>query len=135
MKINVADNFKPGSFIVPLFLKDSLKNEWKYSLEFEVAPSVIEDYNLQQNYPNPFNGTTLIKYSLPNATEENVRLVIYDLLGQEVRTLVNEEQQSGNQTVIWNGKDDLGRMCTSGIYLYSISTDSFREVKKMIFLE
>jgi len=104
-------------------------------LELELLNTVPLDFELTQNYPNPFNGSTNIKYSLPNDTEENVKLVIYNLLGQKVKTLVNEKQAAGNYNVVWNGKDETDKPCASGIYFYKISTNNFTDVKKMIFLE
>lgn len=135
LKIVVNNNCKNGNYTVPLTLQDSLHNQWNYSLELELLNTVPLDFELTQNYPNPFNGSTNIKYSLPNDTEENVKLVIYNLLGQKVKTLVNEKQAAGNYNVVWNGKDETDKPCASGIYLYKISTNNFTDVKKMIFLE
>jgi photosystem II stability/assembly factor-like uncharacterized protein len=93
-----------------------------------VRSSVISEYRLDQNYPNPFNPTTTIRYSLPKST--NVKLVIYDLLGREITTLVNEEQSAGWKEVEWNAKD-----VSSGIYFYKIQAGSFVETKKMMILK
>jgi uncharacterized membrane protein len=135
LKINVSKDSKPGNFIVPIILKDSLNNKWSYTLELELTLPVIENFELEQNYPNPFNGTTIIKYSLPVNSQENVKLIIYDLLGQKIKTLVNEKQQAGNYSISWDGTDDLGKLCPSGIYLYKISTKTFQATKKMILLQ
>ncbi|MFA6455415.1 MAG: T9SS type A sorting domain-containing protein [Bacteroidota bacterium] len=83
---------------------------------------------LMQNYPNPFNPTTVIKYQLPLTSK--VSLKIYDLLGREIVTLVNEEQSAGWKEVEWNAKD-----VSSGIYFYKLSAGSFVETKKMLVVK
>jgi hypothetical protein len=85
-------------------------------------------YELMQNYPNPFNPTTIIKYSLPKVS--NVKLTVYDILGREVTTLVNEQQQSGSYEVKW----DASRV-SSGIYFYQFKTKDYVDTKKMILLK
>ncbi len=85
-------------------------------------------YNLSQNYPNPFNPSTVIKYSIPK--ESNVSLKIYNLLGQEVKTLVDETKAPGNYTVSFNAKD-----FGSGIYFYSLKAGNFYQVKKMMLVK
>ena len=83
---------------------------------------------LSQNYPNPFNPTTTINYSLPKAG--NVTIMIYDILGREIRTLVNEEKTAGNYTVQFNGSN-----LSSGIYFYRMQSGSFSQTKKLILLK
>ena len=89
-------------------------------------------YSLSQNYPNPFNPVTIIKYHIP----ENgwVTIKIYNLLGQVITTLIDEHQKAGRYGIKWDGKDDLGKQVTAGIYFYSIKSGSFRQTKKMILL-
>ena len=90
-------------------------------------------FTLSQNYPNPFNPGTTIKYQIPaNGKREmsNVKLIVYDILGKEVATLVNKEQQPGSYEVNFNA-DNL----PSGIYLYRINAGEFSDVKKMLFLK
>jgi hypothetical protein len=135
LKIVVQRNCNPRSCDVPLLLSDNSNNLWRYTLALDLENSIIPDFKLCQNYPNPFNGTTNIQYSLPANTKENVRLLIYDLLGQQIRILVDEEQKTGTYNVTWNGTDDLGKPCASGIYFYRIKTDTFQDVKKIVFLE
>ncbi len=91
-----------------------------------------QDY-LHQNYPNPFNPTTTINYQLP--VNSKVELTVYNLKGQKVKALINETLESGNHTVIWNGKDDKGKPVSSGIYFYKMKTDNYEEAKKMILLK
>ncbi len=98
--------------------------------ELKIIPT---NFELSQNFPNPFNPTTNINYSLAN--EEFVRLSIYDLLGQKIATLVNELQQSGLYTAIWNGKTDNGFSAASGIYIYQLDAGNFSVSKKMILFK
>ncbi len=88
---------------------------------------------ISQNYPNPFNPSTTIEYALPTRT--NIKIEIYNLLGQNVRTLVNKEQLAGNHNVTWDGNNNSGQMVTSGIYLYKLTTHDFSSSKKMLLLK
>lgn len=92
-------------------------------------------FSLEQNYPNPFNPETQIRYVLPQAT--HVKLVLYNVLGQEVRTLVDEDQTPGIKTVRWDGKDENGKDVASGVYFYKIQAGNgkFSDVKKMVILK
>ncbi|NOX17073.1 MAG: T9SS type A sorting domain-containing protein [Chlorobi bacterium] len=92
-------------------------------------------YRLYQNYPNPFNPTTTIEYSIPfvgnaNFAYPTVTLKIYDILGSEITTLVNEKQHTGNYSIRFNATN-----LSSGIYFYSLQIGEFTETKKMIFLK
>ncbi len=89
-------------------------------------------FQLFQNYPNPFNPSTAISYQLP--ANSNVQLEIYNLLGQKVRTLVNQQQAAGNYTVRWDGRNDFGQHVSSGVYLYRLVTGQFSQVRKMVLL-
>lgn len=86
------------------------------------------DYKLMQNYPNPFNPSTIIAFTLPNATF--VSLKVYDLLGKEVATLVNEELQGGYHQINFNAKELSG-----GVYFYTIKAGSFTDTKKLVLLK
>jgi len=87
-----------------------------------------EGFSLEQNYPNPFNPSTTISFSVLNSG--NVKLSVYNILGQEVRTLVNEEMPAGIYNVKFDGSD-----LTSGIYLYKIETADFVQVRKMMLVK
>ncbi len=94
-------------------------------------------FNLSQNYPNPFNPETMINYAIP-ARESGTQLVslrIINLLGQVVRTLVNEQKAPGSYQVVWDGRNDHRRQMASGVYLYSITAGDFRAVRKMTVLK
>lgn len=91
-------------------------------------------YKLNQSFPNPFNPTATISYDLP--TSSNVTLVIYNMAGQKVKTLVsNEIQNAGSYSVRWDGRNERGQAVSSGIYLYRIEASHFTATKKMILLK
>jgi hypothetical protein len=92
-------------------------------------------FRLEQNYPNPFNPMTTITYSYSgnNAKAEYVKLVVYDILGRAIRTLVAEYQSSGTYTMTWDGKDDKGNNVPSGIYVYKLSV-GFATISKTMVL-
>ena len=109
-------------------------------LRFEAAVSVDDltaglpgQYSLAQNHPNPFNPQTTIRYTLPKAS--HVELVVYDVLGRQVRRLVQGVQPAGYHTVVWNGRNSHGQMVASGLYFYRIASGSFSETKKMVLLK
>jgi hypothetical protein len=91
---------------------------------------VPTEFALTQNYPNPFNPTTSIQIQLP----ENgwTLLQVYDVLGREVKTLVNREMAAGSHVVTWDGTADDGRAVPSGVYIYRLTTQNFVSTKKMI---
>jgi YVTN family beta-propeller protein len=106
------------------------------------VPAVIHHFALGQNYPNPFNASTTIHYSVPDAGPAHAAirlsgttLEIYNILGQKVRTLVDEPKQPGNSVSTWDGKNDKGKEVASGIYLYRLKVGEFIETKKMLLLE
>ena len=89
-------------------------------------------YKLAQSYPNPFNPTTTIRYQLPE--ECHVVLNVYNILGQLVKTLVDESKPAGWYSVHWDGKDSSGKPVASGIYLYQIQAKDFIQIKKMTLI-
>ena len=90
-------------------------------------------FKLYDNFPNPFNPTTTLQYDLQEDTQ--VRILIYDIMGREVRTLVNQQQTAGFNSVIWDATNDLGEPVSAGMYLYRISAGDFHQVKKMVLLK
>ena len=89
-------------------------------------------YELHQNYPNPFNPETTIAYQLKQLSD--VRLEIYNVLGQRVRTLINSRQDGGQHNVLWNGRNDSGKAVASGIYIYRLSANDFTVSRKMVLV-
>ena len=92
-----------------------------------------KDYTLNQNYPNPFNPSTTISYALPKTSFVTLR--IYDMLGREIKTLVNNQQNAGTNMVQWNGDNNFGTKVSSGTYIYVIRADEFYSAKKMVLLK
>ncbi|MCH8026875.1 MAG: T9SS type A sorting domain-containing protein [candidate division Zixibacteria bacterium] len=91
------------------------------------------DYKLEQNYPNPFNPTTQIEFTLPRRSD--VQILIYNSLGQLVKTLLNRGKPAGTHSVIWNGKNQAGNTVSSGVYFYKLTAGDFVQSKKMILLK
>ncbi|MBZ0183633.1 MAG: T9SS type A sorting domain-containing protein [Melioribacteraceae bacterium] len=103
--------------------------QFEYSDEIEVEVNNLPtEFSLLQNYPNPFNPTTTIKYSLP--VDSKVLMEVYNILGEKVMTLINQEVKAGYNEVIFNANN-----LSSGIYTYTISTGEFNQVKKMMLLK
>jgi hypothetical protein len=103
------------------------------SVKISDDQSSIIDYNIQQNYPNPFNPKTTINYQLPETSQ--VRLEIFNVLGQKTRTLVDKKMERGQHQTLWDGLDDDGAPVTSGIYLCRFETDNFQETIKMLLMK
>ncbi len=99
----------------------------------EQAEGLPEAFELLQNYPNPFNPTTSISYKIPRVAE--VKLSIYNLYGQKLRTLVNERKAVGAYTVEWDGKDQFGKAVASGVYFYRLEAAEFVQTRKMLFVK
>jgi len=91
------------------------------------------EYTLGYNYPNPFNANTRLDYSLPVRSHVSIRL--YNMLGQEVAVLVNEEQPYGNRHVVWNGLNKQGGTAASGVYIAEFKAGSFLASRKMILMK
>ena len=94
---------------------------------------IPDEFVLHQNYPNPFNPSTDIKFSLPST--EKVHLVVYDLLGNVVREMVNEDLNAGMYTYKWLGENQNGSKVSAGMYFYQIQAGSFIQTRKMILLK
>jgi hypothetical protein len=106
-------------------------------------------FTLFQNYPNPFNPVTKIHYvvegrqteaavggrSTADGSSTPITLKIYNILGQKVRTLVDETKRAGSHEVIWDGKDDRGKEVASGIYFYKLTAGSYQKIRKMVLLK
>ena len=101
--------------------------------DVEQFESELNTYSLLNNYPNPFNPSTTIRYSIP--TSEFVTLKVYDVLGNEVATLVNEEKSAGEYEVEFNSHSGVDKNLVSGIYFYQLKVGNFIETKKMILIK
>jgi hypothetical protein len=106
------------------------------TIKYTQTPSSLEEnpenipavFKLYENYPNPFNPSTKIKYSIPQSS--NVVIKVYDVLGNEIGTLVNEEKPAGTYEVTWNAAS-----LPSGVYFYQLKAGNFIETKKMILMK
>ena len=99
----------------------------------EKPEQVIDNFVLEQNYPNPFNPETEISFQLPE--DVHVKLSIFNMLGQKVRTLIVKQMATGYHTIKWDGRNDFGNNVTSGVYLYVIQAGEFFDVKKMVLMQ
>ncbi|MFQ5752483.1 MAG: T9SS type A sorting domain-containing protein, partial [bacterium] len=143
--INLLDVFSPGEEILIRFrlFSDANQTGWGWALDnlsiqedavsVEQLEPVPNIFSLSQNYPNPFNPTTQINYTLPRTSK--VSLKIFNVLGQEIRHLVKNEQQTAMAySIEWDGKDELGLAVSSGVYFYKLQAGGVTEIKKMILM-
>ena len=94
---------------------------------------VPETFTLHQNFPNPFNPVTNIEFGIPE--ESHISILVFDLTGNKILTLFDGNISPGNHSVTWNGTNESGTKMSSGVYLYSLTSGSFTEMKKMIFIK
>tara|TARA_Y100001970_G_scaffold278639_1_gene384616 strand:- start:303 stop:1115 length:813 start_codon:yes stop_codon:yes gene_type:complete len=94
---------------------------------------IPHNFSLQQNFPNPFNPSTEIRFDLPE--EGHVELSVFNMQGQKVKTLESSKMTPGYHAIVWNGTNDTGSRVSTGMYFYSIQTNKFKAVKKMLFLK
>ncbi|MEW6061430.1 MAG: choice-of-anchor D domain-containing protein [Bacteroidota bacterium] len=130
-KDSLVNRARQDSFLVradAIILRESLTG-----VEYEVLPNIPNKYDLSQNFPNPFNPTTRIRFDLPNA--ENVELAVYDILGREVRKLVNDYHNAGSYTITWDGRNNFGSPVATGMYIYRLRAGSFVSTKKMLLMK
>ena len=100
------------------------------SIDEEMIPDV---YALHQNYPNPFNPVTTLRYDLPE--DATVSIIIYDVMGRKVRSLINTTQSAGYRSIRWNATNDHGAPVSAGMYIYMIRAGNFTKTKKMVLLK
>ena len=123
----VDDNVTAGTHSYRLKQIDN-DGQFEYSKVIEIGLTTPDKFELSQNYPNPFNPATTINYNLPEAA--NVKLIIYNILGQEIKTLVNEFKEAGVHTVNFNASE-----LNSGLYIYKIEAGSFTQTRKMTLIK
>ncbi len=121
------NNLTPGKYSYRLKQIDN-DGQYEYSNSIDVNIGITDKFELRQNYPNPFNPTTSISFSLPAAG--NVRLTLYNILGEEVKSIVNEFKESGTHTIKFDATE-----LNSGIYIYKLEFGSFIESRKMIVIK
>ncbi len=134
LRANSVYSFKSGRDGAEKKLKLIVGNHQFATTQAGDIGLVPEQFELLQNFPNPFNPETSIRYNLPEASR--VSIVIYDLLGRRVRTLIDSQQkETGYFTARWNGLDDLGGQVATGVYIYQLKTSSKSISRKMILLK
>jgi len=120
-------------FIEPYYTKNSRGEISQYVLDIDFSDLLPKEIFLSSNYPNPFNPTTNIDFGLNELG--HVRIMIYDILGREVKTLINSIQDPGYKSIQWNATNDEGKPISAGMYIYMIQAGEFRKVKKMVLLK
>ena len=123
----VDDNVIAGKYSYRLKQIDN-DGQFEYSKVIEIDLNAEKKYELTQNYPNPFNPTTTIQFQLPQAGL--VKLTLYNLLGQEIKTLVNETKEAGTHTINFDASE-----LNSGVYIYKIESGSFTQTRKMTLVK
>ena len=120
-------NFNNGLIFYRNMLISSATDDKVMPMDF------YKGFSLAQNFPNPFNANTLIRYSIAES-EHRIQLRIYNLLGEEVVTLVDQVQVSGEYSLIWNGNDKFGKEASTGVYYYELKAGAFKQAKKLIIM-
>jgi len=93
----------------------------------------LQGFAIEQNFPNPFNPVTTLRYNLPE--NGHVNITVYDMLGRKVRTILNQQQDPGYKSLIWDATNDYGKPVSAGIYLYQIQAGEYISTKKMVLLK
>ena len=112
------------------YIRTSVNNS---ELSMDDKYFIPEKYALQQNFPNPFNPITTIHYELPK--QELVQIIIFDLLGHQVKHLVDDFQGAGINSIVWDTINDRGQPVSAGIYIYQLQAGEFFQARKMVFLK
>jgi photosystem II stability/assembly factor-like uncharacterized protein len=128
-----TDNPSGGSSFSYRLKQIDVDGSFKYYDAVTINLSASSQPQLLQNSPNPFNPSTIIKFYIPNTSDVTIK--IYDILGREVTTLINQQTTAGYHNVYWNGKNSRGEDVSSGVYLYRLTAGSFSETKKMNLLK
>ena len=104
-----------------------------FILRNRASSQIPTEFTLFPAFPNPFNPSTSISYDLPEKV--HVSIMIHDMLGRQVRTLINQTQDAGFKSVIWNATNDYGEPVSAGVYLYQIQAGEFVQTRKMVLLK
>jgi hypothetical protein len=132
----IDESLRPGKYQYRLKQID-FDGSFEYSKIVEAIIQAPTEFSLSQNYPNPFNPSTKIKYTIPSVGTRDrvsVQIIVFDVLGNEVATLVNEEKSAGEYEVEFTVGQDSSPDIASGIYFYQLKAGSFIETKKMVLL-
>jgi hypothetical protein len=120
-------NISTGIYLYRLKQID-YNGSFEYSLEVKVEVGAPQEFSLEQNYPNPFNPSTKIQYSVPQTSQ--VQIKVFDVIGNEIETLVNEEKPLGTYEITWYAEN-----LPSGVYFYQLKAREFIQTKKMILIK
>jgi len=144
--VPIISNVYPGIMYASMLLKEkgslNLDASWNLYFDQHAWSDVGDDaadmelpaqFSLSANYPNPFNPETRINYSISKACP--VKLEVFNVLGQKIKTLVDENQSVGNKEVVWDGRNDAGEQVASGVYLYRLQAKDFVQTKKMVLMK
>ena len=101
-------------------------------VESQENAEIPTTFALKQNYPNPFNPTTQIRFEMPSS--QLVKLSVFNVLGQKVKTLVNKQLSAGKYSFEWDGTNESGNLVSSGVYFYRFETPAFTQVHKMMYI-
>ena len=128
-----GDLFNPNSTHPMVVLDYTCEPGSDPVLGIEQTDTVVDDYKLSQNYPNPFNPTTTIAFEVPS--DELITLTVYNMLGHEVATLVNDNLSQGAYEVTWSGKDNIGNIVPAGAYIYQLKAGNTIKIRKMTYIK
>ena len=119
-----------GEYIVASDIGEFVLSREALGIADELLP---DKFALHQNYPNPFNPVTTLRYDLPENSLVNI--TIYDMLGRQVKKLINQTQEAGFKSIIWDATNNYGKPVSAGVYLYQIQAGEFVQTKKMVLLK
>ena len=122
-----------GVPFTPYFRSGSINIKNATDVEEKGNLAIPTEFALEQNYPNPFNPSTTIRFGLPETTD--IQLMVYDIRGRLVRTLLTGEQSAGWHQVVWNGLDETGTQVATGMYFAWLQGDGVEKSVKMIYMK
>jgi hypothetical protein len=126
----------PGETDLDMYVRINEQSIIKLPYPIKIVVGAPSGYALYPNFPNPFNPTTAINYQIPmTKSQPHVTLKIFNVLGQEVKTLVDEPQAAGTYSVTWDGKDNAGREMGSGVYFYSLMSGDYQATERMLLVK
>ncbi|MHB9030265.1 MAG: FlgD immunoglobulin-like domain containing protein [Candidatus Latescibacterota bacterium] len=117
----------------PIMVRDNRGHRWNFTVLARVTGEAASKNALYENYPNPFNPSTTVRFALKE--NRHASLVIYNMLGQKVKTLVDAPRAAGMHTVQWDGKNDKGQAVSSGTYFFRLTSGSFVQTRRMMLVE
>lgn len=135
LQINVDQGYEGEVVSLPLLLIGDTGHRWYFEPFATIEVRKITKNELLPNFPNPFNPETTINYRLAVNTNQETKLIIYNAIGQEIRTLVQKVQPAGEYVVHWDGTDNLGQKVSSGIYMYHLTSGDFSQTRRMMLLK